>query len=117
MKRFRTYRLTQEIRDKYADVSINVKDFIYPYFVVEGEGVKEEIATMPGICRFSIDTLVEDVKEVYVDIRKSDYQPLCIRVLEDKDWQRVSILDFKGNLHLGDDFFTRGVRHHRCLPL
>ena len=66
MKRFRTYRLTQEIRDKYADVSINVKDFIYPYFVVEGEGIKEEIATMPGICRFSIDTLVEDVKEVYV---------------------------------------------------
>ena len=65
MKRFRTYRLTQEIRDKYADVSINVKDFIYPYFVVEGEDVKEEIATMPGICRFSIDTLVEDVKEVY----------------------------------------------------
>ncbi|MBP5777989.1 MAG: porphobilinogen synthase [Prevotella sp.] len=65
MKRFRTYRSTQEIRDKYADVSINVKDFIYPYFVVEGAGVKEEIATMPGICRFSIDTLVEDVKEVY----------------------------------------------------
>ena len=65
MKRFRTYRLTQEVRDKYADVSINVKDFIYPYFVVEGEGVKDEIATMPGICRFSIDTLIEDVKEVY----------------------------------------------------
>ncbi|MBQ9261784.1 MAG: porphobilinogen synthase [Prevotella sp.] len=65
MKRFRTYRLTQEIRDKYADVSINVKDFIYPYFVVEGEGIKEDIATMPGICRFSIDTLIEDVKEVY----------------------------------------------------
>ena len=65
MKRFRTYRSSQEVRDKYADVSVNVKDFIYPYFVVEGEGVKEEIATMPGICRFSIDTLVEDVKEVY----------------------------------------------------
>ena len=65
MKRFRPYRLTPEIRDKYADVSINVKDFIYPYFVVEGNGVKEEIATMPGIYRFSIDTLVEDVKEIY----------------------------------------------------
>jgi len=46
-----------------------------------------------------------DVKEVYVDIRKSDYQPLCIRVREDNDWQRVSILDFKGNLNLADDFF------------
>ena len=65
MKRFRPYRLTPEIRDKYADVSINVKDFIYPYFVVEGNGVKDEIATMPGIYRFSIDTLVEDVKEIY----------------------------------------------------
>ena len=65
MKRFRPYRLTPEIRDKYADVSINVKDFIYPYFVVEGNDVKDEISTMPGIYRFSIDTLVEDVKEIY----------------------------------------------------
>lgn len=47
-----------------------------------------------------------EVKEVYVDIRKSDYQPLCIRVREDNDWQRVSINSFKGGLQLGDDFFT-----------
>ena len=47
-----------------------------------------------------------DVKEVYIDIRKSDYLPLCIRVREDNDWQRVSILDFKGNLTLSDEFFT-----------
>ena len=47
-----------------------------------------------------------DVKEVYVDIRKSDYQPLCIRVRESDDWQRVSITDFKGNLNLADEFFT-----------
>ena len=65
MKRFREFRKDQATRDKYADVSVNVKDFIYPYFVVEGEGVKDEISTMPGIYRFSIDTLVEDVKECY----------------------------------------------------
>ncbi len=65
MKRFREFRKDQATRDKYADVSVNVKDFIYPYFVVEGNGVKEEISTMPGIYRFSIDTLVEDVKEIY----------------------------------------------------
>ena len=47
-----------------------------------------------------------DVKEVYVDIRKSDYQPLCVRVREDDDWQRVSVLSFQGNLQLSDDFFT-----------
>ena len=48
MKRFRTYRTSQEVRDKYADVSVDVKDFIYPYFVVEGKGVRDEISTMPG---------------------------------------------------------------------
>ena len=47
-----------------------------------------------------------EVKEVYIDIRKSDYQPLCIRVREDKNWQRVSVLDFTGNLQRGDNFFT-----------
>ena len=47
-----------------------------------------------------------DVKEVYVDIRKSDYQPLCIRVREDNDWQRVSVLNFQGNVKLDDSFFT-----------
>ncbi len=65
MKRFREFRKDQATRDKYADVAVDVKDFIYPYFVVEGEGVRDEISTMPGIYRFSIDTLVEDVKECY----------------------------------------------------
>ena len=65
MKRFREFRKDQATRDKYADVALGAKDFIYPYFVVEGEGVKEEISTMPGIYRFSIDTLVADVKECY----------------------------------------------------
>lgn len=47
-----------------------------------------------------------DVKEIYVDIRKSDYQPLCIRVRESNDWQRVSITNFKSNLKLENEFFT-----------
>ncbi len=65
MKRFRQYRLTQEVRDKYADVSpIEPEDFIYPYFVVDGEGRKEPIKTMPGIDRFSIDTLLDDIAEL-----------------------------------------------------
>ncbi|MBR0543499.1 MAG: hypothetical protein IIW98_03470 [Bacteroidaceae bacterium] len=47
-----------------------------------------------------------DVKEIYVDIRKSDYQPLCIRVRESNDWQRVSITNFKSNLKFENEFFT-----------
>ena len=64
MKRFRELRKDQTTRDKYADVSLSAADFIYPYFVVEGENQKEEISTMPGIYRFSIDTLLKDIKEI-----------------------------------------------------
>ena len=65
MKRFRQYRVTQEVRDRYADVpEILPDDFIYPYFVEEGEGIKTEVASMKGVYRFSIDTLLEDISEL-----------------------------------------------------
>jgi porphobilinogen synthase len=64
MKRFRTFRATQEIRDRYADVTpILAEDFIYPYFVAEGTGVREEIGTMKDIYRLSIDELLKDLAE------------------------------------------------------
>lgn len=65
MKRFRQYRTSPEVRDQYADVPrIEPADLIYPYFVIEGEGLKEEIKSMPGVYRFSIDRLVDDVADL-----------------------------------------------------
>jgi porphobilinogen synthase len=61
MQRFRTCRRTQEIRDQYAEVSLSTSDFIYPYFVIEGESIQQEIPTMEGICRLSVDYLLDDV--------------------------------------------------------
>lgn len=64
MKRFRQYRTTQQVRDLYADVPpLRAQDFIYPYFVEEGTGVKSEISSMEDVYRFSVDTLLEDVEE------------------------------------------------------
>ena len=102
MKRFREFRKDQATRDKYADVALGAKDFIYPYFVVEGEGVKEEISTMPGISRFSIDTLVTDVKECYaLGIDKV----LLFGVIED------SLKDERGSLAYAEDALVcRAVR-------
>ena len=54
MKRFRTFRTDQATRDRYADVSLNVQDFIYPYFVVEGEGIVEPIAAVITILLTSL---------------------------------------------------------------
>ena len=65
MKRFRTYRENQEVRDRYADVpKILADNFIYPYFVVEGQGIKTEIKSMKGVYRFSIDQLLIDIEEL-----------------------------------------------------
>lgn len=102
MKRFREFRKDQATRDKYADIALGAKDFIYPYFVVEGEGVKEEISTMPGIYRFSIDTLVTDVKECYaLGIGKV----LLFGVIED------SLKDERGSLAYAEDALVcRAVR-------
>lgn len=102
MKRFREFRKDQATRDKYADVALGAKDFIYPYFVVEGEGVKEEISTMPGIYRFSIDTLVTDVKECYaLGIDKV----LLFGVIED------SLKNERGSLAYAEDALVcRAVR-------
>ena len=46
------------------EVSISTDDFIYPLFVVEGEGVKEEISSMKGNYRFSVDLLIKEVEEL-----------------------------------------------------
>ena len=65
MKRFRPLRISQIVRDQHADVpSIGPESFIYPYFVMNGCGVKEEISTMEGVFRFSIDTLLTDIAEL-----------------------------------------------------
>lgn len=47
-----------------------------------------------------------DAQEIYIDIRKSDYVPLCIRVRQGKDWSRLALLSFQGGQKFGKDTFT-----------
>ena len=63
-RRFKRLRKDQETRDRNAEVHLGVGDFIYPYFVVAGEGVKRETESLPGVCHFSIDRLLVDLEEV-----------------------------------------------------
>ncbi len=64
MKRFRPYRVNAHIRDQYADVRLGAKNLIYPYFLVEGEGQMQEIKTLPGVYRYSVDTLLVDLRSL-----------------------------------------------------
>ncbi len=61
--RFRQFRLDAATREKYADIRVSVSDFIYPYFIVEGENEIQPIKTLKGISRFSIDQLLVDLQE------------------------------------------------------
>ncbi len=64
LDRPRRMRQNAILRDFAAETTLSTKDFIYPIFVREGKGVKEEIASMPGQYRFSPDTLKEELKAV-----------------------------------------------------
>ncbi|MCP4254722.1 MAG: porphobilinogen synthase [Candidatus Scalindua sp.] len=60
----RRLRSNKLIRDLVQENQLTVKDLIMPLFVRPGSGIKKEILTMPGNYQFSVDTLVEEVKEL-----------------------------------------------------
>ncbi|MDF2964937.1 MAG: hemB [Rickettsiaceae bacterium] len=60
--RLRRNRRFNWLRDLVAETTLKVDDLIYPLFVIEGENIKQEITTLPGIYRYSIDKLLEEVK-------------------------------------------------------
>ncbi|WP_019907325.1 porphobilinogen synthase [Thermoanaerobacter indiensis] len=64
VKRPRRLRMNSILRDMIRETSLDVGDLIYPLFVVPGNNIKEEIDSMPGVYHFSIDLLIEEVKEV-----------------------------------------------------
>lgn len=45
------------------ETQLQVTDFIYPIFVIEGENIKNEISSMPGIFQYSMDRLGEELDE------------------------------------------------------
>lgn len=60
--RMRRLRRTQNIRNMVQEVQLNMSDYIYPIFVIEGQDIKNEIPSMPGIYQFSLDHLLEEVQ-------------------------------------------------------
>ncbi len=48
-----------------AETILHPSDFIVPLFVVEGKGIKEEISSMPGYYRLSLDLLKKEIKELW----------------------------------------------------
>jgi porphobilinogen synthase len=65
MYRPRRMREQENLRRMVRETRLSVDHFIYPLFVVPGEGIRHEIQSMPGNFHLSIDRLLEEVKEVH----------------------------------------------------
>ena len=63
-QRPRRLRRTETLRKMVRETTLSVDDLIYPVFVMEGEGEKVEISSMPGCYRFSLDLLLKEITEV-----------------------------------------------------
>jgi porphobilinogen synthase len=62
--RLRRLRRTETLRSLVRETSLSPAHLIQPAFVVAGEGVREEVPSMPGIERFSISELVAEATEI-----------------------------------------------------
>ena len=62
--RMRRLRRTENLRRMVRETRLSPDDFVMPLFVQHGEGVREPIASMPGNFRMSVDTLVEECREI-----------------------------------------------------
>ncbi len=65
LRRNRRLRQSETIRSLVRETIISPNDFLVPLFVVEGKGIKEEIASMPNYYRFSLDLLKDEVKTLW----------------------------------------------------
>ena len=101
----RTRRLRQNdiIRNLVRETRLDVKDFIYPIFVIDGENIKNPIESMPGIYQYSIDRLSEILDKVK-ESKISGIMVFGIPKNGDKD-------EFASQAYAEDGITQRAVRY------
>ena len=65
--RLRRTRQSQWIRNLVSENSLSTNDLIWPIFICEGSNVKDEIESMPGVYRYSVDRLNEVVDQALLN--------------------------------------------------
>ncbi|RWY55449.1 porphobilinogen synthase [Mucilaginibacter gilvus] len=62
LQRPRRNRKSEVIRQMVQETHVSAANLIFPLFIVDGENQKTEVASMPGIFRYSIDNLLREVE-------------------------------------------------------
>lgn len=61
----RRNRSTAAIRQLVEETTLRPQDFVMPFFIVEGEGRKEEIGSLPGVFRLSLDLILREAERLH----------------------------------------------------
>ena len=80
--RLRRLRYNPVLRDLIAETQVSVNDLVMPLFVTFGENVKQEITSMPGQYRYSVELLVAKCHELW---QKNIKSVLLFGIPETKD--------------------------------
>ena len=64
INRTRRLRKNSTIRSMVRETKLSVDDFIYPLFIVEGKNIKKEISSMKDVYHFSVDMVLDEIKEI-----------------------------------------------------
>ena len=62
--RLRRLRKSETIRSLVRETTVDSGDFVFPLFIVEGRGVKQEINSMPGIYHYSVNKLGKEIDDL-----------------------------------------------------
>ena len=89
----RRLRQSRIIRELIAETSLNRNKLIMPHFVTENNNMREEIISMPGIDRVSIDNLLKDIDQ---DLKLGIESILLFGIPIDKDETAKSAYDDQG---------------------
>lgn len=64
MDRTRRLRTSEALRSMVRENHVRVEELIYPLFIMEGKDICSPVASMPGICQYSLDRLPEELDRV-----------------------------------------------------
>src|SRR5476651_2909243 len=85
LQRPRRNRKTEVIRQMVQETHVSAANLIFPLFIIEGNNQQTEIASMPGIYRYSIDNLLREVEScMNLGLKSFDLFPNIEESLKDK---------------------------------
>lgn len=103
--RMRRLRSSSTLRSMVKETHVRVEQMIYPFFLVEGNGVKKPISSMPGIHQQSIDEALKEIEECVKEGLKAI---ILFGVPRDKDTEATGAWSDKGIVQEA----TRQIKKH-----